>query len=204
MGSSSKTNIEYAVRDMSDRLVNEYFKFLQVIVNDVSEYTTNFEQGEEGKTVQFADVQCAFENLKAKINTESSCLFRTVSEKIAAYASDFSVDTTRMDAYKFFYWFCETCIEWFPTGIESQLAKLGMSRGMGELLHLDIGKRLSPVMSKKIRQTVLTGRTGRVFGVYGLYKVFKNCSLLCRDTCGLFPKSQYEHSLFHPTAYLHT
>lgn len=196
MVGSNEAEVDYAVRGMANRLVLEYLRFLTAIVHDTQGYATNFKQNEGGKTVQFVEVSGAFENFKTVIDQEAGKLFRTTSMKIAKYAEDFSVDPTKMDAYKFFYWFCETCMERFPTGIESQLAKLGMSRGMNELLQRDVGKRLAPVMSKKITQTVLTGRMGEVFGIYGLYKVFKNCSLLCRYRCSVFPKRQYDNPLF--------
>lgn len=126
------------------------------------------------------------QEMKAKINAEKRFLLYSTIRKIIDYASEFRVVSKKLDAYKFQYWFCESCLELFPTGTESHLARLAMAITMGETLRKDINKGLSNVMEVKIRKTLMAGKLRETFGKYGLYMLYKNCSRICHDACDWF------------------
>lgn len=192
----------YEMEGKTRRLVNEYIKCLMTAVRAGTYQggdTSALLKNDKGEPIEFLDALDAYNKMIDIINHEGPALYKKTNAKIAEYAKEFNVDATRLDAYKFFYWFCETCMERFSTGIEAKLARLVMSRGMNEMLHLDIGKRLAQVMTKKIDTAISGDRLRDVFGKYGLYKVFKNCSLVCRTVCRSFDPNRYTDPLFQST-----
>lgn len=183
--------ISYDAQFKANRLVNEYIHYLLLVVRNGTFGPIDPLKDDHGRAITFLEAYAAYERIKQIITDENKRLLETTHDKMAAYASDYSVDTTSLDPYKFLYWFCETCMERFPTGIEAKLARRLMSHGMNELLQSDVGKQLAPVMNEKIKITVSEGRLREVFGKYGLYKIFKNCAMVCRISCHSFNPSQY-------------
>lgn len=135
---------------------------------------------------RFLSYYNSFESMQEKIRQSRQQLLFSTTDKLANYVKEYSVDGSKLDGYKFNYWYGESVLEIFPQKTESQIAGLALVHSMGEMLVADVHKGLSKIMEDKITKTVLENNGSTIYGQYGLYWIYKNISRMCWDTCQEF------------------